>query len=176
MRLAVATDWGDSKSAFFWNKDGFLRMLQVLRDRDGWEIMYFRKHPTNTFKWSHDCVEAHISPDPAKHLREWKPDAILFFCDFSRPILGELEDMKVPKAICYTGGRFTQYAHVPDVVFTESKSYIDWMRSHGVKKVIQAFGTNTELFKPMEQQPTPAFAARPSTTCESNGSVTRKRP
>jgi glycosyltransferase involved in cell wall biosynthesis len=151
MRLAICTDWGDRKSAFYSNKDGFLRMLQVLRERDGWETRFFRKHPEETFVWEHDCITAHVSPTPAKHLLGWKPDAILFFCDFSRDIMGELDGKGIPMAQCYTGGRFTTYATVPDIVFTESKSYIDWMKSHGVKKVVQAFGTNTELFKPYPQ-------------------------
>lgn len=163
LRLAVATDWGDKKSAFYSNKDGFLKMLQVLRDRDGWETRFFRRHPDETFVWEHDCITAHISPSPAKALLEWKPDAILLFCDFSRPIAGELEGCGIPIAQCYTGGRFTQYAHVPQLVFTESKSYIEWMKGIGVKKVVQAFGTNTELFKPMERQPKYFDALFPAT-------------
>jgi glycosyltransferase involved in cell wall biosynthesis len=153
MKLAVCTDWGDKKSAFFWNKDGILRMLQLLRDRDNWETRFFRRHPEHTFVWNHDYIDAYLSPDPAKAVREWNPDVILFFGDFSRPIMGALADMKVPKAICYSGGRFTEYATVPDLVFTESKSYIPWMKANGVKQVIQAFGTNTKLFKPYPDQP-----------------------
>lgn len=163
MRLAVATDWGDRKSAFYSNKDGFLRMLEVLRDRDRWETRFFRKHPERTFEWSHDCIEAHISPNPAQALLDWKPDAILLFCDFSRPIAGELYGKGIPIAQCYTGGRFDQYAHVPDIVFTESKSYILWMKEKGVKKIVQAFGTNTELFKPMPEQPKYFDALFPAT-------------
>lgn len=149
MRLAVINDWGDKKSAVFWNKDGFLRMLQVLRDRDGWEVRFFKKHE-NTFSWSHDCVDLHFSPDPAKAAAEWRPDCYLGFSDFSRPYLNEIKG--APIALCYTGGRFDTYAHIPDLVFTESKSYIPWMREKGVKRIVQAFGTNTELFKPMQMQ------------------------
>lgn len=163
MRLAVATDWGDKKSAFYSNKDGFLKMLQVLRDRDKWETRFFRKHPDRTFEWSHDCIEAHISPNPAQAVLDWKPDAILLFCDFSRPIAGELYRKGIPIAQCYTGGRFDQYAHVPDIVFTESKSYIPWMKEKGVKAIMQAFGTNTELFRPMPEQPKYFDALFPAT-------------
>lgn len=163
MKLAVCTDWGDKKSAFYSNKDGILKMLQVLRDRDGWETMFFRKHPEQTFIWDHDCIRAHISPSPAKAVIDWKPDAILFFGDFSRPIMGELADVKIPKAICYSGGRFTDYEHVPDIIFVESKSYIDWMNSRGLTNVVQAFGTNTELFKPYPNQPKIIDALFPAT-------------
>lgn len=149
MRLGVVNHWYDKKSAIYFNKDGFLKMLQVLRDRDGWEIRFFKKHE-RTFDWSHDCVELSFSPDPVGNLLRWKPDAVLVFADFASDSLRELEGKGVPIAQCYTGGRFDTYAHVPDIVFTESKSYIDWMKSKGVKKVVQAFGTNTELFKPMK--------------------------
>lgn len=155
MKLAVVTDWGDKKSAFYSNKDGILKMLQVLRDRDKWETRFYRRHPDQTFIWNHDCIDAYVSPNPGKAAREWNPDAVLFFGDFSRPIMGDLANMKVPKAICYSGGRFTEFAHVPDMIFVESKSYIDWMK--GVLgltvPIIQAFGTNTELFKPYPNQP-----------------------
>lgn len=163
MRLAVATDWGDKKSAFYSNKDGFLKMLQVLRDRDKWETRFFRKHPTKSFEWEHDCIDAHVSPNPAQAVLDWEPDAILLFCDFSRPIAGELHGKGIPIAQCYTGGRFDQYASVPDIVFTESKSYIPWMKEKGVKKIVQAFGTNTELFRPMPEQPKYFDALFPAT-------------
>ncbi len=99
--------------------------------------------------WDHDCVELHFSPDPTKELLAWKPDAALVFADFSFPQILELQGKGFPIAQCYTGGRFDQHAKVPDIVFVESKSYIHWMHEKGVKKVVQAFGTNTELFRPM---------------------------
>lgn len=155
MRVAFVTDWGDKKSAFYSNKDGILKMMQVLRDRDGFETMFFRKHPDQTFIWEHDCIMAHVSPNPAKAVLEWKPDVIVFFGDFSRPIMGELENCGIPIAQLYSGGRFTHFAHVPQLIFVESKSYIEWMKTiPQIKgKVIQAFGTNTELFKPYPDQP-----------------------
>jgi len=147
MRLAVCNDWYDKKSAVFWNKDGFLRALQVLRERDGWKTMFFKKHD-QVFQWEHDCVDLDFSPDPIKKAEEWGPDAYLLFADFSRPISQQIKDTGRPFAQAYTGGRFTDYARLPDIVFTESKSYIPWMESIGVMRVVQAFGTNTELFKP----------------------------
>lgn|SRR3990167_1687739 len=149
MKLAVVNDWYDKKSAVYWNKDGILKMLSVLRDRDGWEIVFFKKHD-QTFTWDHDYVKLSFSPDPKQQLLDWNPDCILFFGDFSRPIMGELAGSKIPKAICYSGGRFTDYMQVPDIVFVESKSYVDWMKPMGLN-VVQAFGTNTELFKPYKQ-------------------------
>lgn len=148
MKLACINDWHDKKSAIFWNKDGFLKMLDVLRKRDGWDVKFFKKHD-KSFEWEHDYVTLNFSPDPVKALKDWKPDAVLGFSDFSRPYLKELGDL--PIGLCYTGGRFTDYEKIPDVVFVESKTYLDWMRSRGLKNVRQVFGTNTEIFKPTPQ-------------------------
>lgn len=149
MRLAVVNDWYDKKSAVFWNKDGFLKMLDVLRKRDNWEIKFFKQHE-KSFEWEHDYVDLHFSPDPVAALLNWKPDAILGFSDFSRPYLKALEGKGIPIALCYTGGRYTDYKDIPNLVFVESASYVDWMKPMGIN-VIQAFGTNTDLFKPLKE-------------------------
>ena len=148
MKLAVINDWFDKKSAVFWNKDGFLKMLHVLRERDGWEIVFFKKSD-RSYTWAHDYVDLHFSQDPVKSLLEWNPDAILGFSDFSRPYLNEIRGKK-PIALCYSGGTFTDYKDVPDLVFVESKSYFTWMKDMGLN-VEMAFGTNTEIFKPQKQ-------------------------
>lgn len=149
MKLAVTNCWEDKKSAVFFNKDGFLKMLHVLRERDGWDVKFFKKHD-QTFNYTHDYVDLHFSPDPHASALAWKPDAVLFFADFSRPIIKEFEHDGIPLAICFTGGGFRDYAHIPDIIFTESKSYLKEFKAEGLNAV-QAFGTNTELFKPMPQ-------------------------
>ena len=148
MKLAVINDWEDKKSAVFWNKDGFLKMLDVLRTRDGWEIVFFKKSD-RSFTWKHDYVDLHFSTDPVKALLDWNPDAVLGFSDLSRPYLKELQGKK-PIALCYTGGTFTDYKNVPNIIFVESRWYMKWFSDMGIKAV-QAFGTNTEIFKPYKQ-------------------------
>lgn len=148
MKLAVINDWEDRKSAVFWNKDGFLKMLHVLRERDGWEIIFFKKSDRG-FTWPHDYVNLHFSTDPVKALLDWNPDAILGFSDLSRPYLKELAGKK-PIGLCYTGGTFLDYKNVPSIIFVESRSYLKWFREMGINAV-QAFGTNTEIFKPYKQ-------------------------
>lgn len=85
MKLACINDWADQKSAIYWNKDGFLKMLHVLRERDKWEIVFFKKSD-RSFIWKHDYVDLHFSTDPVKACLDWNPDAILGFSDFSRRI------------------------------------------------------------------------------------------
>lgn len=148
MKLAVINDWFDKKSAIFWNKDGFLKMLHVLRERDGWEIVFFKKSDRD-FTWKHDYVDLRFSVDPVKALLDWNPDAVLGFSDLSRPYLKELEGKK-PIALCFSGGAFTDFKNVPDIIFVESRSWLKWMKDMGLNAV-QAFGTNTEIFKPVKQ-------------------------
>lgn len=148
MKLAVINDWFDPKSAVFWNKDGFLRMLDVLRKRDGWEIVFFKKSD-RSFTWKHDYVDLHFSVDPVKALLEWNPDAILGFSDLSRDYLKEIHGKK-PIGLCFSGGTFLNYKEVPDIIFVESREYLKWLKGLGLN-VVQAFGTNTEIFKPYKQ-------------------------
>lgn len=148
MKLAVVNDWYDEKSAVLTNQDGFLKSLQVLQ-KWGWEVIFFKKHKF-TWEFNHPCVTLKFSPDPKKAIDEWNPDAVLFFCDFSRPLLGEFENSKYPIALCLTGGLFEDYEDVPHIIFVESKSYLDRLQARG-RNAIQAFGTNTELFKPIKQ-------------------------
>lgn len=142
MKLAVINDWSDGKSAIFWNKDGFLRMLWVLRERDKWDIRFFKKLDRG-INWKHDYVDIHFSTDPVQAMLDWNPDAVLGFSDLSRPYLKDIQGKK-PIALCYTGGTFTDYKDVPNLIFVESKVYLDWMKSMGLN-VRQAFGTNTDI-------------------------------
>lgn len=148
MRLAVCNDWFDKKSAVFFNKDGFLRAIGILGKE--WDVKFFKLHD-QTFTVPHDCgFDLEFSPDPYQKMVDWKPDAILFFCDFSRPLLAKFRDSNIPIAIAYTGGEFRNHEDVPDVVFVESDSYFQKFKARGLN-VRRAFGVNTELFKPMPQ-------------------------
>ena len=148
-KLAVCNDWKDTKSAVYWNKDGILKALQVLRDTHGWDVKFFKLHDS-PHTHEHECVTLEFTPNLKKDILAWKPDAILFFSDLSRPILGEFKDVDIPKAIAFTGGLYDDYIDVPDIFFVESTTYLNWFERKG-KKVVRAFGTNTELFKPYPQ-------------------------
>jgi len=147
MKLAIANDWFDKKSAVFYNQDGFLKALQVLGEE--WEVKFFKKHDS-TFQFEHPCVELNFSPDPHGAVMRWKPDAILFFADFSRPILGQFKGCGIPMGQAYSGGDFRDYEDVADIVFVESECYLNAFRERGLNTRL-AFGTNTELFRPMPQ-------------------------
>ena len=148
MRLAIINDWFSDKFAVFTNRDGFLRSMQVLRDTYGWETKFFKKGDPGLFK--HPYVDVEFSSNPGQAAVDWKPDAILYFADLTRPVIGELKDVKIPKAICFSGGPRRDFEKDVDLIFVESKSYLEDFKSRGLNAV-QAFGTNTELFKPYTQ-------------------------
>lgn len=160
MRLAVLNDWYDKKSAVFFNKDGFLAALGILAK--DWDVKFFKKHDSS-FVMPHECgFDLDFGPYLKERVLAWKPDAVLFFCDFSREILKEFEDVKIPKAQAFTGGPYRDYEHVADIVFVESQSYYDEFKARGLN-VKRAFGVNTSLFKPMPEQPKIFDAVFPAT-------------
>ena len=147
-RLVVANDWVSDKQAHYLNKDGFLKALHILRERDGWDTVFIKKSSPGSF--DHAYVQFKYVEDVKQGILDEKPDAILFFQDLSRPILGEFEDSKIPIALALVGGTFKDYIHVPDIIFVESQVYLDSLKGDA-KKVVKAFGTNTEIFYPTKQ-------------------------
>ena len=87
----------------------------------------------------------------AKAIREENYDAYLFFADLTRPALIEMAGEK-PTALCFTGG-FAQSSASERIglFFVESAVYLDRFRREG-RNTIQAFGTNTRLFRPLPKQ------------------------
>ena len=67
MKLGVINHWYNKKSAVYWNKDGILRMLRVLQERDGWEVKCVKKHE-RTCTREHDSLDLDFSTDPSTAL------------------------------------------------------------------------------------------------------------
>lgn len=159
-KLCVVNDWYDKKSAVFFNQDGFLKALGILANE--WEVVFFKKHD-ESFTFPHPCgFDLRFQPNVHDAVMAWKPDAILFFSDFSRPILKEFGGCGIPMAQAYTGGEFRDYERVANIVFVESEVYFKRFRDRGLN-VKRAFGVNTELFKPMPDQPKIFDAVFPAT-------------
>lgn len=148
MKLVVANDWYSDKQAHYLNKDGFLKSLDIFQKEYGWDVIFIKKsspgffqHPYVLFKYAEDVKQA---------ILDEKPDCVLFFCDLSRPILEELKGCGIPIALAFTGGPYDDYEDAPDIIFVESQVYYDRFKARG-RNVMRAFGTNTEIFKPMPQ-------------------------
>ena len=148
-KLDVICDWDSPLEQVATREDGFITALKILSQE--WDIKYYRL--------GKDCVIYHPylpviqEPTPegiANAVLNDKPDAILFFRDFTSPTTQFLKGKGIPMAICLTGGTFREQIDAFDLVFVESEVYKQEFERLG-KRVIKAFGVNTELFKPIEQ-------------------------
>lgn len=148
MKLIVTNDWWSDKMAHNLNKDGLLKALDIFQKEYGWDVKFVKKSQPGFFK--HEYVLFQYVEDPKKLILEEKPDAILFFGDLARPLLGELKDCGIPIALAFSGGTFTNHINVPDIIFVESKVYLDRLSAMR-ENIVQAFGTNTEVFRPVKQ-------------------------
>lgn len=148
MKLIVVNDWWSDKMAHNLNKDGLLKALDIFQKEYGWDVKFVKKSRPGFFQ--HEYVLFQYTEDPKKLILEEKPDAILFFGDLSRPLLGELKDCGIPIALAFSGGTFTNHINVPDIIFVESEVYLKRLSAMR-ENIIQTYGTNTEVFKPTRQ-------------------------
>lgn len=152
MKIAFVWDWEpDYYQALTW-QDGLSAALRELRNR-GHEITVLTCGKTDNIIHNpyHDIQ---VSSDVFRDISQQAPDVILHFADFTRPNAFPLAELHIPMAICFTGGspvtdRTPLFAHI----FVESQVYKDKLEATGYDNVSIAFGTNTELFQPVPNQP-----------------------
>ena len=149
MKLAFVWDWENPWFQMITWKDGLSKAIQILSKE--WDVKCYSIGKDTEFQ--HDFFPITLKPTPellAETILEGKPDAILVFGDFTRPTIPFLAGKGIPMACNLAGGTFRKYVDAFDLIFVESKVYKDKLESEGYK-VVQAFGTNTELFKPIKQ-------------------------
>lgn len=114
-------------------KDGLWAALELLRNKYGWTIDVFNLQETPDERINGDY------------------DVGLFWGSLAN-VLFETRFFN-KQALLFGGGpTYTPAIHNFDLIFAESQvDYLDFKRFG--KKVIQAFGTNTKLFRPMPEQP-----------------------
>ena len=149
MKLVFIWDWENPWSQMLTWKDGLSKAIQILSQE--WEVKCYSIGKDTIFY--HDYFPIVLKPTPellAEAILKEKPDAILVFGDFTRPTIPYLAHRGIPMALCLAGGTFRDYADCFDLIFVESEVYKNQLEAEG-RKVIKAFGTNTELFKPIKQ-------------------------
>jgi len=149
IKLAFVWDWANTIPQLTNWKDGLAAALKILSNE--WEIKVYSIGQDMVFPAPYMPIILKSSPELlAKEILDFKPDAILFFADFTRPTIPHLAGKGIPMALCLAGGTFRNYVDAFDLIFVESEVYKNQLESEG-KNVIKAFGTNTELFKPIKQ-------------------------
>lgn len=142
MRIAFIWDWTpDYYQTITW-QDGLAAALIELQRRGHTVDVY-----TDTYEViKHPYFD--ILPIPTTI----KADVILHWADFTRPHAKLLKSLGIPMAICFAGGAIDAENNVLfDHIFVESEVYKEKLNHNGFDNVSIAFGTNTELFKPLVQ-------------------------
>lgn len=166
MRIAFIHDWEpDYFQELTWT-DGLARAVKILSDRH--QVRFFTCGKEDTIL-PHQFFDVHVKSS-SERLKEdvaaWFPDVILHWADCTRPNASVLFDLGKPQALCFAGGNTEAgndmyFEHI----FVESQVYKDAFERIG-KDVSTAFGTNTELFSPIEDMPKHFDAFFPATYCE----------
>lgn len=122
--------------------------LKVLRERHEVQIVIPGEQDAVI---DHIYFPIQIAEDVVKTISDFKPDVILHWADMTRPHAVPLAMLGIPQAICFAGGEALGYNwEIFNHIFVESQVYLDTYKKAGASVSI-AFGTNTDLFKPVEQ-------------------------
>lgn len=140
LSIAFVWDWTPSAEQTIQLNDGLAAALRVLESRG---------HTVNRFTDSPLQVGDFL---PLSYLEPDATDVILHWADFTRPHAKPHRDLNIPMAICFAGGEAVNY-NTPyfDHIFVESQVYKDKLEKAGYDNVSIAFGTNSELFAPLDQ-------------------------
>lgn len=166
MRIAFVHDWEpDFEQEMTW-KDGLAAAIQILSQRHDLRFYTMGKETT---VWKHPFFDIQVccESDVLKAaVVDFKPDVILHWADCTRPNAKPLAELGIPMALCFAGGDPTgptmQYF---DHFFVESQVYREQFEVAGVS-VSTAFGTNTEVFKPVLEMSKYFDTIFPATYCE----------
>lgn len=148
MKISFVWDWEPEFYQSVTWRDGLAAAIKELMNR-GHEIQVLcAGKERNVINNPYFDIQA--STDIKKDVSEFGPDVILIWGDMTRPNIGPLKSLGKPLAICFAGGEtFNENTNLFDHIFVESEVYKKRFEEKGLK-VSTAFGTNTELFKPIQ--------------------------
>lgn len=150
MKILFCWDWEPNYYQTLTWQDGLAAALKELQNR-GHEVVMTCAGKTDDIV-RHQYFDINVVKDVPAFVRSIPGiDVILHWGDMTRPNARPLQELGIPMAICFAGGEpLGENLPFFDHVFVESKVYEDIYKEQGIPVSI-AFGTNTELFKPIEQ-------------------------
>jgi glycosyltransferase involved in cell wall biosynthesis len=151
MKISFIWDWPSYDPQTFTWQDGLAAAIKILTEKHDVQILTCSMNGKD-YTLYHPYFPIQVSTDIKRDVALFKPDVILCWGDCTRPNAHPLSELNIPMALCFAGGQVDgpTYGYF-DHFFVESQSYKDRFEVLG-KSVSTAFGTNTDLFKPIPEQ------------------------
>lgn len=151
MKIFFLWDWNSVDQYTIGWQDGLAAALKELIHR-GHHILVVTCGETQHVI-EHPYFPITVTKYPDVLCSEFAPDVVLMWGDMTRPNANPILKLGIPMAICFAGGNlFGDNVDYFDHIFVESEVYKETYLEHGHENVSVAFGTNTDLFKPMPEQ------------------------
>jgi glycosyltransferase involved in cell wall biosynthesis len=149
MKIAFVHDWDVHHQQELDWQDGLSAALAELRNRGHEVTLYVCGDRVSTIP--NPLNDIIVTDKMAETVAASNPDVILCWADMTRQNAAPLAKLGIPMAICFSGGEpLGENVDLFDHIFVESEVYKQRFEEAG-KPVSIAFGTNTDLFKPVEQ-------------------------
>lgn len=166
MRIAVIHDWEPDLAQEMTWKDGLAAAIKILSERH--ELRFWTLGKQHAML-PHEYFPITVVPDSEQlklSVSTFAPDVILHWADCTRPNAPVLAELGKPMALCFAGGNPEAENYIYfDHIFVESEVYKQKFEEMEVS-VSTAFGTNTELFKPIPGQAKQFDVIFPATYCD----------
>src|SRR6266850_2636232 len=149
--LAFIWDWEIVPSQAITWEDGLARAIQILGEKYDVRVYTIGKM---TYDFPHPYFNIRVCTNEShmSDLKDFSPDALLFWGDTTRPNAEPASKLGIPMALCFAGGETNGgTAQYFQYIFVESEVYKPGFMKRGIP-VSTAFGTNTELFRPVKDQ------------------------
>jgi len=167
MRIFFCHDWYPDVMQELTQKDGIAKAVHLLSKRH--EVFFATCTNEKQFTLPHEYFPIHfITPGEAMAaaVLDFNPDVILHWADCTREHGKSLAKLGIPMALCFAGGatdaeNWYKFQHI----FVENEEYRLKFEKQGVDCSI-AFGTNTELFTPVDNAVRSIDAYFPATFCD----------
>ena len=156
MKILFVHDWVVDPTQLVTWQDGLAGALRELGKRHVVDIVTYVEGASGEVYRNPEGLNIRaftLIEDVVRYAAEGEYDVILMWGDCTRPTAWPIKKLGIPMALCFAGGhQFSDTTKAFDHFFVESKVYGDRFREMG-HSVSTAFGTNTELFKPIPEQP-----------------------
>lgn len=153
MRIATIWDWPPVFTQVSTWQDGLAAALKELQDR-GHYVQVFMPASIKGDERIMDSPlhEIIVTSDLNQAVDYYAPDVILHWGDMTRPNALPLAELGIPMAVCFAGGEVNgQNRDLFDHIFVESGIYAEQLMEANYNNFSIAFGTNTDLFAPTDQ-------------------------